>query len=100
MGKSRDTLCGPTETPQCCWVFVEDDQSGRFFRQPERENGTDGKKCRFGCFLSCGSFLWCYLPAVARQGGPTEMPPGLLGFPRGMIGRAASFFAATADLGV
>jgi hypothetical protein len=32
-------------------------------------------------------------PRVARQGGPTEMPPGLLGFPRGMIGRAASFLS-------
>ncbi|MEN9975497.1 MAG: hypothetical protein RLZZ282_1503 [Verrucomicrobiota bacterium] len=34
-----------------------------------------------------------YVSPVARQGGPTEMPPGLLGFPRGMIGRAACFFA-------
>jgi hypothetical protein len=35
--------------------------------------------------------------AVARQGGPTEMPPRLLGFPRGMIGRAASFLPTEPD---
>jgi hypothetical protein len=32
----------------------------------------------------------CCIPFVARQGGSTEMPPGLMGFPRRMISRTAS----------
>ena len=65
--------------------------------------------CRFGCAnifrISVAGWgtlgYWC---RVVRQGGPTEMPPRLLGFPRGMIGRAASFlfsdFFCFSDLGI
>lgn len=41
----------------------------------------------------------CVIYHVAtRYGGPTEMPPGLMGFPAGMISRAALIFGVALGL--